>query len=99
MGLLVGKELESRDLASYNSDDGPRVVRACVGESKLIQVNPSFPSAECGIRSAELEDCVDSWIAGWVGVLRGFGAIALNPRVLRTGVSKRPLCSIQANPS
>jgi hypothetical protein len=41
MGLLVGKKLESRDLVSYNSDDGLRVVRACVGESRQIQVNPS----------------------------------------------------------
>jgi hypothetical protein len=41
MRLLVGKELESRDLVSYDGDDGLRVVQAWVGESKLIQVDPS----------------------------------------------------------
>jgi hypothetical protein len=40
MGLLVGKELESRDLVPYNIDDGSRVVRARLGESRQIQVNP-----------------------------------------------------------
>jgi hypothetical protein len=37
MGLLAGKKSESRDLASYIGEDGLRVVRACVGESKLSE--------------------------------------------------------------
>jgi hypothetical protein len=36
MGRLVGKELESRHLASYNIDDGLWVIRARVGGPKVL---------------------------------------------------------------